>query len=127
MATPKKEVLADKLRDLGWNPPADATSAELQTLLKQAKNLPAALTVPDRPPAAVAPAPTPALSTSSAPPLRPPAPLARPVTASSSTTAHLAPREPLTGSRPLPAPAVPAPPVPRSDHDQRPHDPFAGW
>lgn len=125
MATPTKEVLEGKLRELGWNPPAEATSAELQKLLKQAKDLPAALSVPERPePVVTAPPPAAARTTGTAPPLRPPAPLARP------TTAHVAPHVPaqalaVPGLPPLPVPAVPAPP--RSEHEQRPHDPFAGW
>lgn len=125
MATPTKEVLEGKLRELGWNPPADATSAELQKLLKQAKDLPAALSVPERP--EPAPTPPPASTAKGAPPLRPPAPLARPVTAPTAAATHMPPSRPITAARPLPVPAVPAPPVPRSDHDSRPHDPFAGW
>lgn len=103
MATPPKAKLIEKLKALRVTPPPNASSADLQRLLRQARALP--LEAPERPPRPAAPPPAAKV---------PPAPASRPSFA-----------VPAMGR--LVAPAVPPRPVPLSDHDARPWDPHAGF
>lgn len=111
MATPPKAKLIEKLKALGFTPPADASSGELQKLLKQARALSLPRQAPERPPRPAVPPPAAAM---------PPAPAQRPSFGGSGPLAMPRP------GRPLAAPAVPPRPAPRSDREARPWDPFAG-
>jgi hypothetical protein len=105
MATPSKAKLIATLEGLGFSAPEDASSADLQKLVRQARALPRV--APQRPPRPAQPPPAASM---------PPAPAQRPSFALP------------VRSGPLAQPAVPPPPPrARSDHEARPWDPHAGW
>lgn len=102
MATLPKAKLIEKIEALGFTPPANASSADLQKLLKQARALQLPRSAPERPPRPASPPPA---------AKEPPAPAQR--------SPFLPPA--------LASPAVPPRPAPRPDHDTRTWDPLAGW
>lgn len=133
MATPTKEQLRQRLSVLGIAAPEGASGAELQRLLKAerqrlseaARANVTALTqppgegrpVPPAPAAQRAPEP-PRFGTVQEPPPSGPPPFVQ--------TAAVRP-ETTTGTATLLIQTRVPRPAPRSDHDARPHDPFAGY
>lgn len=117
MATPTKAELIEQLTKLHVEVPVDASSKQLQDLVKLVKKLPAA------PPGSQRAKPAAPLPASTPPPLVAPRPLAsRPATPVVSH-AHVPPMAIGSGR----AVAVVPSPGPTSDHDARPWDPHAGW